>query len=150
MPRPCRPDTSGPSSKKRKPAVGKVVEDDGPAAVGRPRLTRKRKDPTDLSDGFLNRARIRTKDTKKRYTEAVNAFGEFVQRPDFVGMTLQQVDRALERFIEDLFRNGESDYVGRCALHGWIWMYPHLIPGGAARASDHFPLAKGALVGWTK
>lgn len=53
-------------------------------------------------------------------------------------------------FIEDLFKRGESDYIGRCALHGWIWMYPHLIPGGAVRASDFFPLAKGALVGWTK
>lgn len=79
-------------------------------------IERKRKFPDDWTGGFLNRARIKTDDTKICYREAVASFHRFANEQNLRLRSIADVDHGLELYLERLFRNGESDYMGRCAL----------------------------------
>ena len=111
---------------------------------------RKRRTPADAEPGFLNRARVKTQTTKDTYREAVDQFEKFCGERRLRTKTIPQVDAALEARIEDLFKRGENGFAGRCVLYGWLYYNHSRVPGGAARPSDHFPLARGALHGWEK
>ena len=54
-----------------------------------------------------------------------------------------QIDFAMERFFEVLYRDEESNYLGQCVLYGWCWVH-----GLPTRNASVLPLSRQSLRGW--
>lgn len=105
---------------------------------------------TDMEPGFLRRARIRKASTRHTYKESWDAFIQFcVEYCLLAGhsckfVSMNQLDQALERFAEHLFRTGGSKYVITCALQNCNIEYP----AWPTSSRVNYPLCKAAKKGW--
>ena len=80
--------------------------------------------------------------TRARYLAAASAVTEFANALKLKLKSAKDVDSVLERYITELYFDGEAVQTGRVALYGYAWR------AGLPTRGTAFPLAKQALKGW--
>ena len=82
---------------------------------------------------------------QKRYAAAVALLSTFCLTWNYHLTNLDTADRALDKYFEWRYAEGDLPWVGRDAMYGLAWSRDWVI-----RATDVFPLAKKSLKGWSR
>ena len=90
---------------------------------------------------YLRRRSVRAP-TRARYLAAASAVAEFACALEFKLKSTKDVDSVLERYMTELYFDGEAVQTGRVALYGYAWR------AGLPTRGTAFPLAKQASKGW--
>ena len=99
---------------------------------------------------FLSKLKVRSKGAQRHYKLSVSSILNLCSKEGYENVSAcepfsQYVDKALEKFMEFLYKSDLSVTAARGALFGWAWSHPTVV----LKQLRHLPLAAKALGGWS-
>ena len=99
---------------------------------------------------FLSKLKVRTRSARKHYEKCTKSFLKWSREHGYGDLAVvdpasETVDRAMEKYLEDLFKLRKPLSFARGVLFGWAWAHPMVV----LKALKHLPLSAKAIAGWT-